>query len=188
MCFGGWSGPSHNIVDSVDGDEETRFKAGPLRQDGRLELFVAEGVSDEEACWCHDRFTSTPGVTDALSAIFLTAQSFVFKYSGVSFGPVPEPVIRLFAASPSCKTLGFNIVNDRALWINISALMRDNDDQRTVVAGLVTTAMHELAHACTPGRGHGCAWEIAQSLANQLFYHESVAAGLRDKIWYPPQG
>lgn len=176
-------GGRSDIIDSFAEDEETGFKPGPLRRDAGVELFVAEGVSDQEASECYDRFMSTRGMADVLRAISLTAKSFDFEYAGVSYGPVRDPVVRLFAASPSCRTLGFNVVNDRALWINVSALMRNDSDRRTIISGFVRTAMHQLAHAYTPGCGHRCAWDVAQSLANQVFHQECFLAGLYDSIW-----
>ncbi|CAM9251826.1 unnamed protein product, partial [Ectocarpus fasciculatus] len=78
LSIGGQSGQSDDIIDSVDEEEETRFKLGPLRCDLGVELFVAQGVSDPEAEGFYGRFMSTPGVKEALDAIRFTANSFFF--------------------------------------------------------------------------------------------------------------
>lgn len=88
------------------------------------------------------------------------------------------PVIRLFAAGPTCRTLGFNVANDTALWINVCTLLEKNLDERATVAGLVDVAMHQLAHACTPYKGHGRVWSVAQSFANQMFFDVCTTEGL----------
>lgn len=158
---------------------------GPSREQC-FDLFVTEGASDEHASECYDRFMKTPGVSDTLQAIVMTAKVFHFVFAGVSYGPVVQPILRLYAARPECTTMGFNVVNDRALWINISTFFVGAcSDSRTIVARLVSTAMHELAHACTPGQEHGVVWKVAQCFANQKYFDVCTSAGLLNKIWHP---
>lgn len=177
--------------DDVHNEEPLVFKPrarrshlpGPLKT---YELFVAEGFDDGDAGQAYEKLFQTLGVREALSGIEETAAKFRLHYMTVDFGPVQQLVVRLFAAKPSCRILGFNIDNDRAIYINVTALLDGGgSDQRAIVAGLVSTAMHELAHACTPYHGHDRLWAVAQSLANQQFFEVCQSQGLLQQIWHP---
>lgn len=179
------------IADDDDSKEPLIFKPGIKR--GHLpgphkyyNLYVGEGYDDGKAGLAYEKLFQTPGVREALHGIEQTATRFHFHYMNNDYGPVRQLVIRLFAAKPSCTLLGFNIVNDTAIYINVTALLGDKEnDQRPIVAGLVSTAMHELAHACTPHHSHDRVWSVAQSLANQQFFEVCQRTGLLQQIWHP---